>query len=310
MVNVRMKHHLILSSVFCNRDDVLAREVIREIHQRFSNVTVSETGRSGDAEASARWALRNGAESILVAAGDATINEVVNGFFENNQPVSRKPHLGIIPTDDPGDFKRAAGTPGQLLEAVKRISQNESRPIDLGKITTSDGKTRYFANVASTGLSADISRTNRRTWWLKEIDGDLAFNWSVIKNSLLHKRFPLKITVPGCPSGMHWDANCVAICNGHSWGGGIKVARQANLSDGFLDIIVVHDFSKVEFIKGINQVRENETAEFEGISTIRATNVEISCEDPKRKILVDADGGWAGLLPAKFEVVPNAVNLF
>jgi len=299
-----------MSSSFCNQDDVLAREVIREIHQRFNNVTVSETGRLGEAEESARQALRNGAESILVAAGDATINEVVNGFFENNHPVSGKPHLGIIPTGDPGDFRRAAGTPGQLLEAVKRISQNESRPIDLGKITTSDGKIRYFANAASAGVSADISRTNRRARWLKEIDGDLAFNWSVFKNSLLHNRFPVKITVPGCPGGMHWDANCVAICNGQSLGGGIKVARQANLSDGYLDIIVVHDFSKVEFIKGVNQIQENEAAEFEGISTIRATSVEISCEDPKRKILVDADGGLAGMLPAKFEVIPNAVNLF
>ncbi|MDF1751289.1 MAG: diacylglycerol kinase family protein [Verrucomicrobiales bacterium] len=298
-----------MSSVFCNKEDVHAREVIQEVNQRLSNVTVSESERPGHAEQISRDALRSGVESILVAAGDATINEVVNGFFEDNQPVGGMPYLGIIPTGDPGDFKRTAGTPGRLTDAISRICSNEPKAIDLGKITTADGKTRYFANVASTGVTAAMEKTTRRTRWLSEIDGDLAFNWSVVKNSLLHKRFPLKITVAGGTT-LTWDANCVAICNGQSFGGGIKLARDADMSDGFLDIIVVHDYTKVEFLKGVNQIREDESAGFEGISSIRATSVEISCEDPKRKILIDADNSFAGRLPAKFEIVPNAVNLF
>lgn len=298
-----------MSSVFCNKEDVHAREVIQAVNQRLSHVTVSESERPGEAEELSRQALKEGAESILVAAGDATINEVVNGFFEDNEPVSEKPFLGIIPTGDPGDFKRTAGTPGRLTEAVGRICSNEAKSIDLGKITTADGKIRYFANVASTGVSASIGQSTRRARWLCPIDGDWAFNWSVVKNSLLHKRFPLKITMAG-GSTMEWDANCVAVCNGQSFGGGIKVAKEADISDGFLDVIVVHDFTKVGFLKGVNQLREDESAEFEGISTIRAKSIEIACEDPKRKIPIEADNGYAGILPAKFEVVPDAVNLF
>lgn len=298
-----------MSSVFCNKEDVHARQVIQAVNQRLSNVTVSESEKPGHAEQLSREALRNGVDSILVAAGDATIHEVVNGFFDNDIPVANRPHLGIIPTGDRSDFKRTAGTPGRLTDAVERICSNEPKAIDLGRITAADGKIRYFANVASTGVSAAIGKSNRRAKWLRQIDGDWAFNWSVVKNSLLHKRFPLRITMPG-GSQFQWDANCVAICNGQSFGGGIKVARDADLSDGFLDIIVVHDFTKTEFLKGVNQIREDEFAEFEGISTIRTRSVEIACDDPKRKILVDADNCYSGMLPAKFDVVPGAVNLF
>ncbi len=306
-----MKHHLILSSRFTTGKNVEhGREIIRAINLNLNEVSMSEAKRPGHAEQLSREALRSGAESILVAAGDAMINEVVNGFFEDGKPVSEKPHLGVIPTKAGGDFCRTAGVPEHLLEAVGRIGQNQPRPIDLGRIVTANGKSRYFANVCTTGVSAVIGRENRSVQWLNEIEGDLAFNWSVIKNSLLHNRFPLHLSIPGGPQTLRWDANCVAICNGHSFGGGITLARDADMSDGFLDVIVVHDFSKIGFLKGVNQVRRGGLVEMDGISTIRTSKVLLSCDDPERSIMVDADSEFAGYLPARFDVVPSAAMLF
>ena len=306
-----MKHHLILSSRFTTGRNVEhGRAIVQAVNLNLNNVTVSESNHPGHAEELARMALRSGAESILVAAGDATINEVVNGFFDHGEPVADQPHLGVIPTKAGGDIPRTAEIPDHLMEAVGRIGLNEPKPIDLGRIVTANGKSRYFANVCTTGVSAAIGKTNKNARWLNEIEGDLSFNWSVIKNSLLHNRFPLHLSIPGGPQGFRWDANCVAICNGQSFGGGIKLAKDADMSDGFLDVIVVHDFTKIGFLKGINQLRRDEAVDPEGISTIRTSKVLLSCDDPERSIMVDADGEFAGHLPARFDVVPSAARLF
>ena len=157
-----MKHHLIMSSAFTGgKDSGHGKEIIDAVNQSLNNVTVSESRKTGHAEELSRKALRSGADSILVAAGDAMINEVVNGFFDNDVPVADRPHLGVIPTKAGGDFCRTAGMSGQLLEAMERIGSNDPKPIDLGRVIGHDGKTRYFANVASTGVSVSIGKSNR-----------------------------------------------------------------------------------------------------------------------------------------------------
>lgn len=309
-----MKHHLIVSSLFTGGKNAgHGKEIVQAINLGLNNVTVSESNRPGHAEELTRQALRSGAESILVAAGDSMINEVVNGFFENDRPVAERPRLGVIPTKAGGDFRRTAGMSSHLMEAVQRIGDNEPKTIDLGRVVAADGKSRYFANVASTGVTASIGKSNRRTQWLNAIDEDLSFNWAVIKGSLLHRRFPLNISMPknGGAGAMKWDANCVAICNGNVFGGGINVSDDADITDGFLDVVVVHDFTNVEFLKGVKQIREGKREELEkGISTIRATSILLTCDDPEVKVPFDIDGQFAGHLPARFDVVPGAAQLY
>ena len=104
----------------------------------------------------------------------------------------------------------------------------------------------------------------------------------------------------------------MAICNGNCFGNGIKVSEESDLSDGFLDAIIIHDFTKMGFLKGISQIREGQHEDLEDgvISTIRATSITLACDEPHRKIPLDIDGLSGGRLPAKFEVVPDAAMLF
>ena len=90
----------------------------------------------------------------------------------------------------------------------------------------------------------------------------------------------------------------------------MTLAPDADLSDGFLDVIVVHDLSKKEFLKSLNLLRQESSIVPDGISTIRTSSVLLSCDDPEKKVPVDVDGDPAGYLPARFDIVPSAAKLY
>ncbi len=307
-----MKHHLIMSSTYTGgKETGVGTEILNAVTLSLEDVTVSEVETAQQAEEISRMALSSGADAVLVAADDEAINGAVNGFFDaDGNPVVETPRLGILPTTMGGDIQRTADVPNHLMAAMSRITRNQPRPMDIGRVMTPDGKKRYFANAASAGVSALIGQDNKKADWLNAIGDDLSFNWSIFKNRLMHRRFPLHVSIPDGPYSMTWDANCVAICNGNNFGGGLKVAPDADYADGYLDVIIVHDYTKAKFFKSLKAIREDHDMEVtEGISSIRTKSILISSDDPEHPVPVDVDGVVIGNLPAKFDLVPQGALL-
>src|ERR1700753_1091931 len=93
------------------------------------------TKAQGDATRLTREALRGGAERVVAIGGDGTINEVVNGFFdERGAPVAPEASPAIIPFGTGGDFRRTIGLPTELADAARVIAANQRRKIDLGRL--------------------------------------------------------------------------------------------------------------------------------------------------------------------------------
>src|SRR5207302_908471 len=79
--------------------------------------------------------LRGGARRVVAVGGDGTLNEVVNGFFdEGGQPLGSGVSLGLIPSGTGGDFRRAAGIPAGAAEAARALAGGATRRIDAGVI--------------------------------------------------------------------------------------------------------------------------------------------------------------------------------
>ena len=89
----------------------------------------------GDATRLTREALRAGAERVVAIGGDGTINEVVNGFFEDGVAIAPEASLGVIPYGTGGDFRRTLALPTHLEDAARVIRDNQRKRIDLGKLT-------------------------------------------------------------------------------------------------------------------------------------------------------------------------------
>ena len=116
-----------------------------------------------DATRLTREALRGGADRVVAIGGDGTINEVVNGFFDDQgKPIAPEASLAVIPFGTGGDFRRTVNLPTELADAARVIAANHRRKIDVGRLefTTPDGAraVRMFANIASFGVSGVVDR--------------------------------------------------------------------------------------------------------------------------------------------------------
>jgi diacylglycerol kinase family enzyme len=145
-----------------------------------------------------REALRAGAQLVIAVGGDGTIDEVVNGFFENGVAINPEAHLAVLNAGTGGDFRRTFDLPEDAAEGVKRIASGTTRRIDIGKLTfvAQDGQetTRYFNNIASFGLSGETVRAVNNATWQKSLGGNFAFTWGSLVTAIRHKPRPVRIT--------------------------------------------------------------------------------------------------------------------
>src|SRR5438132_4597062 len=121
------------------------------------------TQAQGDATRLAREALRGGAERVVAIGGDGTINEVVNGFFDDaGTPIAPDASFALIPFGTGGDFRRTFRLPTDVGAAAAVVGKNHRKKIDVGRLTfvATTGETvhRMFANIASFGVSGVVDR--------------------------------------------------------------------------------------------------------------------------------------------------------
>lgn len=286
-------------------------ELAEIIGRAFPYDDVHTTG-PNDATRIARDALMKGAERIVAIGGDGTINEVVNGFFEAGVPIKPDATLGIMPFGTGGDFRRTLGVPTDPYEAAQIIKANKTRRIDVGKLelTGHDGKRalRMFANIASFGVSGHLDRMINESG--KKM-GRVGYFVLGTKATLTYKNQRVQLIFDGnIKDRVEVTAYNVAVANGRFFGGGMKIAPNAELDDGIFDITVVGDLSFMQLMTGFaRQVYTGAHLKTKGVTTRRAKVVEAEAITPGDEVEFDVDGEHLGRLPARFEVVPRALKV-
>lgn len=191
---------------------------------------------------------KNKYNCIYSVGGDGTLNEVVNGIIGGNSK------LGIIPVGSGNDF-------------YKSFKINNSNEIDVGVINNS----KYFINIASVGLDADIADYAN---YLKDKNypNDIVYILSLIRNYFKFK--PIKTNI----NNEEKIITLLAVCNGMYYGGGFKIAPNANLSDGKFDIYKATEMNKIKLLnvlfkllKGIHST--DKTIEYKLDDTIKIESV-------------------------------------
>jgi diacylglycerol kinase (ATP) len=273
---------------------------------------VVHTQAQGDATRLAREALRSGAQRIVAVGGDGTLNEVVNGFFENGKPIAPDASLGVIPFGTGGDFRRTVNVPKEAADAAAVIATNHRQKVDVGKLdlTSHDGKPmqRMFLNIASFGIGGHTDRLinesgkklGRMGYFTKGVQATLSY-----KNQRVQMRFD-----GSADDRVEITTYNVAVANGRYFGGGMMIAPNAELDDGRFDVVVVGDLSFFQLLRGFaRQVYSGAHLKTKGISSRRAKLVEAEAIDPNDKVEFDVDGEHLGRLPARFEIVPSSLWL-
>jgi YegS/Rv2252/BmrU family lipid kinase len=286
-------------------------EIAETLTRAFPYDVVHTAGR-GDATKLAREALEKGAERIVAIGGDGTINEVTNGFFVDGKPIAPEASLAIIPFGTGGDFRRTVGLPTDAAAAAQVIAANHRRKIDIGKLqlTDHDGKPalRMFINIASFGISGLLDRMINEGG--KKL-GRIGYLTTGLRATISYKNQRVQLVFDGkLDERVDVTIYNVAVANGKFYGGGMKIAPDAELDDGSFDVTVVGDLSFMQLATGFaRKVYTGAHLKTKGISVRRAKIIDAEPVDPNEKVEFDVDGEHLGRLPARFELLPQALWL-
>jgi diacylglycerol kinase family enzyme len=211
-------------------------------------------------------------DQILIAGGDGSINEAVNGYFADGIPVATPVPLGVIHLGTGGDFHRTLRKLNPRYPEALR--ENRSRRIDCGLTTLEDGRDpRYFLNISSIGLGGEV---NRRMKASKFQSGAAAYFWHSLTGLLAYDPVPCRFRIREAPgSWQEFEEPLVNlfVCNGECSGGGMRWAPESNLEDGWLDLTLIPDAGKWRLITASKRIYDGSIARMHGVRQFRATEV-------------------------------------
>ncbi len=259
----------------------------------------------GHATELAREAVSNGYELVVSVGGDGTINEVVNGFYASG--AINGTALGIVSTGTGSDYIRTLGVPRRCEEACRRFLQPRKITVDLGVLEYARNGhqvERLFVNIAGTGFDAEIvRRTNQRQY--KALGGLAAYLLGALTTVLTYRNRDISLKLDGEKVDMR---ACAVIVNiGKYGGGGMFTAPDARLDDGLLDVLIIGDISKPDLLRSLPRIYKGTHLNHPKVMMKRAKEIEIQPLDGR--LPLQADGEPLGHVPARFRVLPAALNV-
>src|ERR1700733_9282486 len=229
----------------------------RALHSAYPGATLALTRERGDATTLVREALQEGHLEIIAIGGDGTINEAINGFFDADGPVAPDAVLGFITSGTGGDFRKSFVSAPGCEAAIARLKDASVRRIDIGRVACvsphGESVVRYFANIASFGLSGVIVDSVNRARIAKLFGGSFAFAFHSARAMLGYRECAVRIRIDGDYDEIA-SISTVAVANGQYFGGGMKVAPNARPDDGVFDIVVMGGAPKRQMLADMKQI--------------------------------------------------------
>ena len=273
----------------------LVLETLEAQGQEFINLS----GASMDeANANARHAINDGQiEGLVVVGGDGIAHLGVNVSCDTGIP------LGIIAAGTGNDLARSIGMPeGDVVAGTLAVLEklDSSRKVDAIKAHSSTGPFWFFG-TASAGFDALCNqRANQMSWPKGQRRYDIAMVLELAKFKPIH----YEATIDG--EHRSFDAMLCAVANGPAFGGGMLIAPDAKVDDGYLDLFIVHAMSRLELLKVFPKVYTGGHVTHPAVEFVRAKSVKLSSGN----MPVYSDGEARGHSPLTATVVPGALSVF
>ncbi len=257
----------------------------------------------GHARELAATAAKKGYEMVVSVGGDGTINEVVNGLHDagNTSDVL----LGIISTGTGSDYIRTLGLPATYPENCQRLINPGKLYVDIGVIEyTSRGKTakRVFVNFAGLGFAAEIVKAT--TLKFKTLSAMPAYLLGLLTTLFSYQNQDISLLIDG--ELISRKMCTVLMNNGRYSGGGMFAAPEADLSDGWLDVLIIGDLSKADLLWSLPRLYRGTHLTHHKVTLKKARVIEIQSTEA---LSLQADGELLGELPARCYLLPEALTI-
>ena len=279
------------------------------LEKSIGSFEVLQTTCRGDATDLSRKILKEDAARIVAVGGDGHLNEVLNGFIENDLPVNVEARLSFVMTGTGCDFQRSLGISGKWQNAVAELKDAKVRKIDVGKVTyTAADKTqkiRYFDNIASFGLSGAVDHCLEHSRLRDYLGGSPLFLWATIKTVFAHPNQGIRFRIDDGPEE-EICSRLGLLANGRYFGGAMHAAPEAELDDGLLDLLMLKEISVAKFLWHLPKIYKGTHLK---IPEIFFQKVRKFTAESSEQVILDIDGESPGYLAATFEVLPKILNL-
>jgi diacylglycerol kinase (ATP) len=248
-----------------------------------------------DPERLAGRAASEGAEIVAALGGDGQVGACANGVF------GTRTALAVIPAGTGNDFARHMGLNRKdPLGAVRLLSSPTFKAIDVAKVITPE-RERHFVNVGGAGFDSEVNEHANK---VRRLRGTPKYIYSTFVT--LARFVPGKFVVRVDGIEHSFIGMMLAVGNGSSYGGGMHVTPNARYDDGLLDVCVIQELPKWQFVKTFPKVFSGKHVGHSAVTMLRGRQIEISSERPFQ---VYADGEAVGRLPATFSVLPAALRI-
>ncbi|TWG02028.1 diacylglycerol kinase [Streptomyces brevispora] len=248
-----------------------------------------------DALRRAREAVAGGTGALIAVGGDGMMSLALQAVAGTRTP------LGVVAAGTGNDFARALGLPirdpaaaGRL--AAEALKGSAVREIDLGLVGD-----RWFGSVLASGFDSRVNdRGNRMRW----VGGRFKYDLAILAELAAFKPIAYRIRLDGGP--VHEiAATLVAVGNGSTYGGGMRICADAVMDDGLFDVTVVGDCSRTTLLKVFPRVYKGTHLGHPVVTVHRVSSIELEAVG----VTAYADGEPLGALPLTATCVRGAVRV-
>jgi YegS/Rv2252/BmrU family lipid kinase len=232
------------------------------------------------------------AGEVAVAFGGDGLIGAVAGALKHSDGV-----VGVLPGGRGNDLCRVLGIPLKPVAACSVLASGVVRPLDLGE---AGGRT--FTGIASCGFDSVVNRIANETTIVR---GSPVYAYALLKALPGWRAAEFSVTVDG-GEVRRFTGYSVAAANSKQFGGGMRLAPNASLTDGLLDVVIIENMPKLRFLRLAPTVFSGRHLHYREVDVIRGREVQISASRP---FTLYADGEAIAELPVTARVLPAAVQV-
>jgi len=251
----------------------------------------SLTGHDADeAFEMAQRCVADGVDSLVVVGGDGMVHLAVQAL------VGSETSLGIIPAGTGNDVARYLGIPRSDTQAAADVVVgSRTRRIDLGR-----SGAQHFVTVLAAGFDSKVNERANRMHWPR---GQMRYNMATLAELRVFE--PLHYTLELDGEVVQLEAMLVAVGNGPSFGGGLRITHGASIDDGWLDVVVIKTMSKLDLVRTYPKLYTGGHTKHRQYEHHRVRSVTVAAPG----IVAYADGERIGALPLTVDIAPLALKV-
>ncbi len=277
-----------------------ADKIRHRLRQEGLSLTIAETTSPGSLINQLAVACESGAKNVLIAGGDGSVNEAINGIME----ADADSRLGLIPTGTGNDFAKAVGIPLDWSRACDRIIEGIGRQESDSRIDVGRCNERFFLNGVGIGFDAKVATMASRMKWPT---GQSRYPLALARTLLSGIEIP-QIKIATDEAILEMPITLISAMNGRIAGGIFPLAPSARIDDGLLDIVIAEGMNRRQVIRLLPRLMRGTHLSLSAVTLIRSRTLRIQSDLP---LAVQADGEilTAAVRNLDIELMPKRLSV-